>query len=86
MPSCPKYQSEPGSEGLSASGSVPARVGDSLIGATMVAPGTAKCGEIAGASRLVDGTDEPGFGARRASSASGRGRRCSSLTMEGGGS
>jgi hypothetical protein len=85
MPSCPKYQSEPGSGGSSASGSVPARVGDNLIGATMVAPDVAKCEEVVDAPRLLDGTDGLGCGARRASCASGRGRRCSSLIVGGGG-
>lgn len=49
MPSCPKYQSDPGSGGSSASGSVAARVGDSLIGATMLGPGVEKCDEVDGA-------------------------------------
>jgi len=53
MPSCSKYQSDPGSEGSSASGSVPARVGENLIGATMVAPGVAKCEEVAVVPRLL---------------------------------
>jgi len=36
---------------------VPARVGDNLIGATMVAPGVAKCEEVEDPPRLLDGTD-----------------------------
>ena len=68
IPSCPKYQSEPGSEGSSASGSVVARVGDSLIGATMVVPGVEKCGEVVGAPTwLVGGAEGPVCRERRAS-------------------
>lgn len=85
MPSCPKYQSDPGSGSSSGSGSVGARVGDSLIGATMVVPGLEKWGEVAGAPWLVDGTDGSGRGARRDSCASGFGRWGSSLTVGGGG-
>jgi len=52
IPSCPKYQFEPGSEDSSASGSVAARVGDNLIEATMVAPGVEKCSSVVGATLL----------------------------------
>ena len=84
IPSCPKYQSDPGSGGSSANGSVGARVGDSLIGATMVPPGVEKCGEVACTSRLVDGSDGSGRGVRRGRHASGCGRQSSSLTVGGG--
>ena len=61
-----------------------ARVGDSLIGATMVAPGVEKYGEVARASRLVDGSNGSGRGVRRGRRSSGCGRRGSSLTVGGG--
>ena len=54
-----KYQSDPGSGSSSANSSVGARVGDSLIGVTMVArlaPSVEKCGEMVCVSWLVDGS------------------------------
>jgi hypothetical protein len=82
MLSCLKYQSEPGSGGSSASGSVGARDDGSPIGATMVAPGVEKWDEVGSAVRLVDGAEGPGRGVRRAS---GRGWPSCLLTVGGGG-
>jgi hypothetical protein len=64
---------------------VGARVGDSLIGATIVGPGVEKCGELVGALPLVDGTGGSGWGIRRPRRASGCGRRGSPLTVGRGG-
>ena len=56
-----------------------ARVGDSLFGATIVAPGVEKYGEVARVSRLVDGSDGLGRGVRRGKSTSGCGRQSEPL-------
>ena len=66
MSSCTKYQSDPGSGGSSANGSVGVRAGDSLIGATIVAP-----------LRWVRARRS----AWRARYSSGSGRRSSSLSL-----